>query len=106
MKTYRVHKNTRWEIQNKVYEPLFWLEDVICTHAEVSEDGSVCTVKYTYYNEIDDANVNVTIIDRKNQIIEYREYEIDNTMVKTIYDCKEYIVEPFYFPVVETAYEE
>lgn len=106
MKTYRVYKNTRQEIQQKVYEPLFWLEDVICTHAQVSDDGNMCTVKYTYCNEIDDANVNVTIIDKKNEIIEYREYEVDNTMVKTIYDCKEKIENDFYFPVVATDYEE
>ena len=33
-------------------------------------------------------------------------HEISISTVKTIYDCKEPIVEPFYFPVVATAYEE
>ena len=106
MKTYRVHKNTRQQIEYKVYDPMFWIEGVICAYAQVSDDGNMCTVKYTYYNEIDEANVNITIIDKKNEIIEYREYEADNIMVKTIYDCKEEIENDFHFPVVSKNYEE
>ena len=51
--------------------------------------------KITSIYEIDNANINITIIDKKNEIIEYREYEADNIMVKTVYDCKEKIEDDF-----------
>ena len=45
MKTYRVHKNTRQQMEYKVYDPMFWIEGVICAYAQVSDDGNMCTVK-------------------------------------------------------------